>query len=191
MGVPAPDPALAALSGPPRSFQVDADVFALTGSWLPLLEHLPREEWRLPLLLDLTHPDDAGLLTERLWDRDDPLSMVTVFTIVENLVQSATGHPYWVPARLLAVAASQWMDVDGHLLLHGVDLISLLDRSPARACSAIYAHLIKDRDEKQREKVDRDLFQMPPDLDAATAPDWMVEEEGAQFMAAMASFRRG
>jgi hypothetical protein len=177
----------AALSGPPATFELDGDIYALAASWRPLAEYLPRANWQLDLLLDMVEPEDGEVLAERLTDPADPLGLADVEAIAETLVQIATGWPYWVVQRLLVWAGQHWPDLDGLAMLAGVDLIALLDAQPGRACNVLYALLVRGADEKEREKIDAQLFRTPPELDAADPPSWMAEEEGASFMAAMAT----
>jgi hypothetical protein len=180
----------AALSGPPRSFELDGDIYALGGSWRPLLEHLPRGQWELGLLLDVTDPEDADVLAERLADPGDPLTLDDVQRIAEALVEAATGWAYWTAQRLIAWAAQHWPDLDGIATLRGVDLVALVDAAPARACNAIYALLLEGvTEEKERRSIEAQLHRPPPGVDAAAAPGW---DEGASFLAAMsAAPRRG
>jgi hypothetical protein len=185
-----PQAVVARLDGPPRSFVLDGDVYELTRSWRPLLDHLGRDGWRLPLLLDLTHPEDAEVLRARLADRDDDLSVPDVERIAERLVLAATGQPYWVAGQLLLGAAADLMRIDGDLSQRGIDIVQLIDTAPARACNVIYAWMVEGADQKGRTKFNTRLFAPPRGAEPeAIAETWSVEQEGALFMQAMGSAR--
>lgn len=182
-----------ARSGPPRSYVLDGEVYELTGSWWPLTEHLGTgERWQLGLLLDITHPEDAGALYERLVDPRDDLTAAVLAPVADALVLAATGEPWWVAGRLLATAAESWAELDGTLLGRGLDLAEVIDAAPARACNLVYAWLIEGADEKGRAKIDHKLRLPPPEMLAAPTPqaaEWFAEDEGAAFAAAMGEAR--
>lgn len=183
-------PSRAAHAGPPRSYQLDGDVYELTGSWWPLLERLAYEHWQVNLLLDITH--DAGELFGRLMDPHDDLGLPDLRHVTETLVQAATGRPWWVAQRLLVTADAHWELLDGTCLTAGVDLAALIDTAPARACNVIYAWLVEGADDKARDRLDHKLTLPPPELIRAPSPqaqEWMAEREGASFMAAMGAAR--
>lgn len=177
----------AALAGPPSSFMIDDEVYELVGSWTCLLKRLPAEGWHLPLLYDLLHPEDADALDDRLDDDEDTLTLAEVETVAARLVTAACGRKPWVVNRLLRYASQEWGALDGALMLRGVDLLTLIGEKPARACNVIYAWLVEGADEKQRDKLHRELFRPPPGEDLAAVPLWTPEEEGTSFMAAMAA----
>ncbi|MBA9005915.1 hypothetical protein [Thermomonospora cellulosilytica] len=179
-----------ARSGPPRSYVLDNEVYALTGSWWPLTSRLIEQVtgWRLLLLLELTDPEDGEVLVERLDDPDDPLEPEDLDQVAETLVLQATGRPWWVTGRLLATALARWAELDGELIGRGVDLAQMVDRAPARACNLVYAWLIQGADRKERDKLDAKLTRPPVQELRAASPrtqQWLAEEEGAAFMAAM------
>jgi hypothetical protein len=175
----------AALAGPPRSFVLDGEVYELTGRWSPLLTHLPAAEWQVPLLYDLLHPDDADALADRLSDDADTLTLTTLRQVAARLVEAACGRKPWVAQRLLVTASQRWGLLEGVLTLRGVDLLTLVDTAPGRACNAVYAWLIEGADDKERTKLDSQLFRPPPGEDLDAVPLWSPEEEGSAFMAAM------
>lgn len=171
-------------AGPPGCFVLDGERYELRGSWLPLLDHLPAPGWRIPLLFDLLHAEDADALDERLVDDDDPLTLTVLESIVSRLVEAATGRKPWVAEQLVTWAVAAWDEVDGVVTLRGVDLLGLVDTAPRRACNVLYALLLEGRDEKERAKLDSRLSMPPPGEDLAAVPLWDAEEEGAAFMAA-------
>lgn len=184
--------ASAARSGPPRSYVLDGEVYELTGSWWPLMEHLPAEGWHLALLMDITHRADTEALYERLVDPADDLTSAALVPVAEALVLAATGEPWWIAGRLLATADHFWAELDGLLLRAGVDLAELIDTRPARACSVVYAWLVEGADDKGRAKIDHKLRQPPRQMLTDPSPQaaqWFAEDEGAAFTAAMGEAR--
>lgn len=74
-------------------------------------------------------------------------------------MEAAGARPWWEILRLVGWAAQPGGDLYGHLLLAGVD--------PARTtlaawCSALYAMLTRNADEKTRNQLDFDL-KVPPE----------------------------
>lgn len=180
----------ARLEGPPRRYRLDGEVMDLTGDWRPLVEHLLSEQWHLPLLLDLTHPEDAELLRGRIADPDDDLDVRDVRRISEGLVLAATGQRWWVVQRLVAYVAGRTADVDGDLLRDGVDVVELLERRPAAALHAVMSWLWRDADAKDRARLEADLFRAPLDLDDPEAEEEADERAGVAFLAAMEQSRQ-
>ncbi|GAA3172841.1 hypothetical protein [Nonomuraea salmonea] len=182
----------AALSGPPAAFLLDAERYELTGSWACLWEHMQAADpdWRMPLLWDLLHPEDADALEDRLADPGDELRLRDVYPVASRLVEQATGRAWWVAQRLIVAAVAGWPELDGALLLRsGVDVAGLMERSPARACSVIYAWLIDGAQRKEVAKFDAKLKAPPLTADLDAEPLWTPHDEGDAFMAAMAAQR--
>lgn len=184
----------ARLQGPPRRYMLDGDVYELTGRWSPLLDHLGAELWHLPLLLDLTHREDAEALRCRIGDPDDDLETGDIRRISETLVLLATGQPWWVAQRLLLGAAANMLQIDGDLSREGTDLPAWIEQQPARAVNVIYSWMTKGAEEKEIMKFNNRLFLPPPgalDDDAADELlDQQAEAEGSAFMAAMGQMSR-
>lgn len=183
-------PSRSAHTGPPRSYMLDGTVYELTGSWWPLIDCLAYQHWQVNLLLDITR--DASDVHGRLLDPGDDLGLPDVEHVAETLVQAATGRPWWVAQRLLVTADAHWELLDGTCLTRGVDLAALVDTAPARACNVIYAWLLEGADGKERDKIDYTLTQPPPELVRDPSPqarEWMAEQEGAAFLAAMGAMR--
>lgn len=174
--------ALAVRRGPPRHYELDGDTYEVRASWWPLLELLPGTGWRLPLVLDMTHPDDAAVLRRRLHDRGDPLRLDVVERIGGGLVESATGRPWWVAERLYSWTLAHFAELDGRL---PVDLAALLEGNPARVCNVVHMALVEGADEKSRTQFDAELYRPPPTMTADEVPAWVAEDEGNSFMSAM------
>jgi hypothetical protein len=178
----------AARAGPPRSFLLDGDLYAFSGSWSPLMDHLPNASWRLPLLLDVIEEPDAAVLRERLHDMDDPLNVAGLVPVAEKVVIAATGQPWWVAGKLLMWARDHWAELDGVMTMRGLDMAALIDREPGRACNVVYAHLVDGATKKDRDQFEHSLRQPPVSADpesAAAMDEWFAADEGAAFTAAM------
>jgi len=176
----------AALDGPPTSFELDHEVYELTGSWACLLEHLPLVSWQTGVLYALLDPDDADALDDRLDDEDDPLILGDVQRVAERLVEQATGRKWWVAQKLYGALAVSWVDIDGALALRGVDLTARL-AEPARVCNLVHAWLVQGADQQGRERFDAQLETPPPGIDLEASPLWTPEEEGSEFLAALST----
>lgn len=176
----------AALAGPPRTFELDREVYELTGPWSCLLEHLPTAGWHTGVLYALLDVEDADALDDRLEDDEDPLMLWDVQRVAERVVEQATGRRWWVAQRLYGTLAVEWAGLDGLLALRGVDLQGLLDR-PAKVCNVVHAWLVQGADEQGRERFDAQLETPPPGVDLETSPLWTPEEEGSSFLAALST----
>lgn len=91
-------------------------------------------------------------------------------------------------ARLCAWTVSQWSEVDGALRLEGV---SLLELRFASALNVVYALLLRNKDEKARDKITRELNAPLPGESVEQAQreasgPWSDEAQGSAFMMAMA-----
>lgn len=103
--------------------------------------------------------------------------------------RAAQWTPYHVVANLIEFAATNWDELDGLLLMRGVDLWSL---PWDRALNVIYAVAMEGRDEKGRAKMLADLDQ-PTAAQAERARNdmwWNHEADAAAFTAAERSFGR-
>lgn len=184
----------ALLDGPPARYVLDGDIYALTGDWAALLEHLAYDAWHLPLLLDLTQAEDAEVLRDRIHDPEDDLEISDVTRIAERLVLTATGQPWWVVQSLLLGAKAELFKIHGDLKREGVDLPGLIRRDPAGAVSVIYSWMTRDADEKERGKFHSRVFTPPPEAFNTDAGQDTLEDiaaaEGAAFMAAMGNAKR-
>lgn len=178
----------AAAGGPPRCFVLDGETYELrSDGWRALVGRLAGD-WYLPVLLDLLVEQDADALLDRLDDPSDPLAVSDLAPVAVRLVDAATGRPWWQAGILLGSAAGdQWDEIDGELTGRGVNLINLIDTAPGRACSVVYAWLVRGADSKARTKLDATISRPPPGLDVAVSPLWTAEEEGAAFQAAAAA----
>ncbi|MEU4228313.1 hypothetical protein AB0F17_28800 [Nonomuraea sp. NPDC026600] len=181
----------AALHGPPRSFALDGEAFPVTGSWSCLLDRLRFEAWQRDVLYDLVDDASAGYLDDRLDDPGDSLTLRQMRRVAEGLVEAATGRRWWVAQKLIASVADQWADLDGALLLRGVDLAALAAESPARVCNLMHGLLVEGRDTRERDVFDFKLRQPPPWVDVRQVEIMSAEEQGAAYMAAMGGVRRG
>lgn len=176
--------ARAVREGPPRAYEVDGATYELRPSWWPMLELIPAGAWRLPFLLDMTHPEDAVVLRARILDRGDPFGMAEVEAVAGALVEHATGRPWWVVERLYHWTLGHFAEIDGRT--HH-DLVDLVELNPARCCNVVHMALVEGCDDKTRTKFDEQLYMPPPKAREVKAPPaWMAEDEGSGFMAAMA-----
>lgn len=180
-----------ALAGPPARFVLDGEAFVIAGEWSALLRHLPLVDWHLPLLYDLLDDPDVDYLDDRLDDPDDGLTLRELRRVAESLVEAATGRRWWVAQRLIASVADEWAELDGALLLRGVDLAALACSSPARLCNVMYALIVEHLDKKEREQFEFRLARPPHGVDVRETPVMSADEQGAAFMAAMAALQGG
>lgn len=180
----------ARLNGPPRRWELDGELYELRTDWRPLVEHLRIEEWRLPLLLDMTVPADADALRDRLWDREDDLSVTDLYGVAERLVLLATGHPWWVPQQLLCGAVDNFTRIDGDLSREGVDLAELIRSDPARAVNVVYSWSTRGADEKELAKFDMKLFTPPAGAWTEEMEEELAEAEGNAWEQAMSQSKR-
>ncbi|MEV0822548.1 hypothetical protein [Nonomuraea rubra] len=180
-----------ALAGPPASFVLDDEAFVIAGEWSALLQHLTVVGWHLPLLYDLLDEPSADYLDDRLDDPDDPLTLRQLARVAEGLVEAATGRRWWVAQRLLASVADEWQELDGALLLRGVDLTRLARAEPARLCNVMYALCVEHLPRKDREMFEFKLQRPPHGLDVREAPVMTEEQQGAAFMSAMHALQGG
>lgn len=91
--------------------------------------------------------------------------------------------PYHVVANLISFAATNWAELDGVLLLRGIDLWEL----PAdRALSVLWAVALENRDEKGRAQMLARLEQLTPrQMERAKADMfYRVDDDAAMFAAA-------
>lgn len=179
--------ARAVRQGPPTCYQLDGVVYELRPSWWPMLELLPRGGWHIPLVLDMTHPEDAGELRRRLTGRGNPdrLRSWDLEAIAEGLVEAATARPWWVAEKLCAFIVEHFGELDGRV---SADLVDLIEYAPARCLNIVHMALVEGADTKERKKFDNELYRPPPKRAAAIKPStWQLAAEGADFMATMAA----
>lgn len=88
-------------------------------------------------------------------------------------------------ARLCSFVVHQWPDVDGVIRLEagGLDLLSVpFDR----LLNIIWTLLLRNKDEKERAKTERELLRpLPGEQVRSEDPQWGADAQGAQFLAAM------
>jgi hypothetical protein len=96
-------------------------------------------EWCVPFLLDVTHPEDAEVLEDRIEDRNDPLDIDDLFTVATTVIEQATGTMWWVACRIITSLRADWNGWSGTLALEGIDLWPLLNRRPAHAIAIVRA----------------------------------------------------
>ena len=90
--------------------------------------------------------------------------------------------PYHVAANLIALAASNWDEIDGILIMRGVDIWQL---PLHRALNVLYALLAENRDEKERFKLQSQLDQPTPAQQERAREDiWWGHEQDAEAFAA-------
>lgn len=178
------------LDGPPRSFSLDGELYEVVAPWSSLLGVLPLVEWHMPFVTDMVHPGDVDRLLDRFDDDDDDLTLDDVRPALEALVEAATGRRWWVAQRLYATLAHDWADLDGALTLAGVDLARLLSE-PARVCNLMYAQLTAGADAPKLAAFEAKLSRPPAGVDTRARPVLTPEQEGAAFLAAMATTTGG
>lgn len=174
----------AAIHGPPTEYVIDGLTYEVTGPWTLLATLLPTGDWELPLLLQLTHPEDREALEDRIVGDTEPLGMDVVEQVAQALVRAATGMDWWAAARLFGWAAVHWPEFDGAMMRDGVDWLAMLATSPGRAAGVVYARLVDGAGERERAAFDATVFLPPATVDSATVPESMVRDESDAFMAA-------
>jgi hypothetical protein len=93
------------------------------------------------------------------------------------------GAPYDTVANLIGYAAANWKELDGRLLMRGVDL----DELPVgRALNVLWAFAMEGRDEKERSRLIYQLTRPTPARAARMRDDFWAghEEDAAAFMTA-------
>lgn len=92
--------------------------------------------------------------------------------------------PYRVVLRLTLWALENWPELDGRLLMKGVDLLSL---GFSRQINVVYSLLLENRDEMERDRFERDLHEpLPGEEIDPDDPFWGDEAEASVFMSSMA-----
>lgn len=177
----------AAVHGPPTEYVIDGLTYEVTGPWTLLATLLPTGDWELPLLLQLTHPEDREALEDRIVGEATPLGMDIVEQVAWALVRAATGMDWWAAARLYGWAAQHWTEFDGALMRGGVDWLQMLAAAPGRATGVVYARLVDGADEAGRVLFDAQLFMPPVGIDPGAVPTWVAQEESDAFTSALAA----
>jgi hypothetical protein len=184
-------PGRVALAGPPATFMLDDEAFVIVGEWSALLQHLQLVDWHLPLLYDLLAEADADYLDDRLDDPDDPLTLRQLARVAEGLVEAATGRRWWVAQRLIASVADEWQQLDGALMMRGVDLVDLARSAPARLCNVMHALITEHMGKRDREQFEFKLARPPRGVDVRETPVMTEQQQGAAFMTALAGLQGG
>lgn len=91
--------------------------------------------------------------------------------------------PYDTVANLIWFAAGNWSELDGLLLLRGIDL---WDMPASRALSVLWAVAMENRDEKERSKLAYQLTRPTPRRARRKRDDFWdgADQDGAAFLAA-------
>lgn len=100
--------------------------------------------------------DDPWGLWERLFDPDDAFDLPDCELVSEGLIQHLTG---WLPHAAYALAHlvdAQWPVISGRATAGGTDLLELPVR---RVLAFAYALRVENADEKDRNELDRALFE--------------------------------
>ena len=127
----------------------------------------PAADWIVAILADtwsqivpgLVDVDDDAI-TDRILAGDiTPHDQVVA---ARDAIAVAAGVPWWVAIRLVNVAAAQ-ASVIGEVTLRGVDAQSV---SFAAWCAAVYQAVTRNADEKERDRFDRDLRELPEGVPA-------------------------
>lgn len=88
-------------------------------------------------------------------------------------------------ARLSSFAVNQWAEVDGLCRFEagGLDLMSIpFDRQ----LNVLWTMLMRNKDEKERAKTERDLTRpLPGEEVRSSDPQWGADAQGAAFLASM------
>ncbi|MBP2703535.1 hypothetical protein JOL79_06945 [Microbispora sp. RL4-1S] len=181
----------AAVAGPPRAFELDGEHFVIVSDWSVLLDRLRFETWQLDLLHDLLDEAGADRIDDRLDDELDTLTLRECARVAEGLVEAATGRRWWVAQRLIASAADDWHELDGMLLLRGVDLVELARAAPARLCNVMHRLIVEGLGKTDREMFEFRLRRPPRGVDVRRTQVMTDAEQGAAFMAAMGALQGG
>lgn len=166
---------LRSLTRPPQpfpvSFTVDGRRMSLpdhsSGWWVRTLAYQAPHCWWQIIPMGLRHQDRIWLLM-RLDDPADPFDMDEVETLAEKVIEQALGMNVWVAHRLMAIAQSQWVQLQAWCIQQGV--LGLLDGHPAQIASAVYAWRLaaagnagEERKVRQElNKLDAEVWAPPP-----------------------------
>lgn len=96
----------------------------------------------------------------------------------QDAVSTASGMPWWSCSRLVASAA-QLLDLSGALVVAGVDPTTV---SLGAYAQAAYHLLVRDADQKQRDRFDRELDSRPPEVSVARQYDAHAARSGFEEM---------
>ena len=95
------------------------------------------------------------------------------------------GPPYQACLRLYAVAAERWAEVEAAYAT--IDLFSIGCR---RFLNCVYAWCVARIPDENREEWDTQLIAPLPGQEAALPSEAQIEQEGMDFMAAMAAHQQ-
>ncbi|MDH6279541.1 hypothetical protein [Prescottella agglutinans] len=113
------------------------------------------------VLYTLTRPEDRKFLLSQIFDRQSRIEIELLHDVADALVRGWFGMPRWTVQEIWWRVLGSWPDVDGELVMRGIDLADL---EPARATHVAKALLTKwaSSNENRAEELARDLTTEPP-----------------------------
>lgn len=181
--------AWSAYTDPPTSFTLDGERYDVAG-WVDAVVPLAafeHESWPLPVFGTILKQPSLDRLVERLADPRDGLDLPDLRPVAADLIEATFGRPYWTVGRLLSSGVTQIADLDGALMLSGVDLVDLMRNQPVRAVSVLWAYAMQHAgEEKDRQRLIHNLT-TPPVAVMQADDNKAAELEADMFMAAMAT----
>jgi hypothetical protein len=131
--------------------------------WLIALTQERLVEAVIPGLLA---PEDASELIAALMTGG--VTQHDLVSAAQRAMAAASGRPWWETLRLVGYADQPGGELYGHLLLAGVhpERVTL-----AGWCVALYALIVRHKDDKERNQFEFDL-KMPPSQDIEDVENW-------------------
>lgn len=96
----------------------------------------------------------------------------------QDAVSTASGMPWWSCQRLI-ISAAQLLDLSGALVIARVDPATI---SLGAYAQAVYHLLVRDADQKQRDRVDREIETRPPGVSVTQRYDADAARSGFEEM---------
>lgn len=174
------------LSGP-VAFVLDGETYTLP--------ELDAREWLLALLdpdpaaivPGLLEPADAEALYEAVFDPYDELDFTVLGAIATQVLEDASGRPWYEARRLAVLAAQQWDNgFDGWCASRGVDpLVLPLDRF----CNLVWRWAFSSVEHDKADELERQLTATPPGAPAELErrPEWQEDAMASAFETVLAT----
>lgn len=151
--------------------------------WLDVL--LAEEPDLTALFPGLAGAEAEQAVEDALWD--GKLTLEEYNKILQEVLTTASGHPWWFTIRLAVIAREAWDSIGGSLALRGVDPGAIPLARWVDAAYGALRELLKPHDKEQARRSEEILHALLEDPGVGNVEEFDEEREARAFMEVMKS----